>query len=77
MKTPHRVHMSRVGNGSTTMGRGYATLFSSFYTDSYARGYGHRPRTTGHAPPAMQRIVAPHVSEGTRTVTRKRGKCLE
>jgi hypothetical protein len=54
VKTPHRVHISRVGNASTTMGRGYATLFSSFHTDSYARGY-----TTGHL------IVAPHVSKGT------------
>ena len=38
VKTPHRVHISRVGNASTTMGRGYATLFSSFHTDSSATG---------------------------------------
>jgi hypothetical protein len=44
VKTPRRVHISRVGNASTTMGRGYATLFSSFHTDSYVRGY-HRRQT--------------------------------
>jgi hypothetical protein len=74
VKTPHRVHISRVGNASTTMGRGYATLFSSFHTDSYARGYNSNSNATGTAPrdralePATG-YVAPRVSKGKRLRT--------
>jgi hypothetical protein len=74
------------------MGRGYATLFSSFHTDSYVRGYAHsqnnrRSRNNRHSPTQMfptaqlsskQTLghVAPRVSKGTALVALSRQHSL-